>query len=157
MTMTVATIPKQTCLRCGKESGTRIVCELCRVELTPSQRKRMDHTYQLMVIELFDRKCVDCDLSAEPTSGELCADHVDTKGASPEARYDLADGVCRCASCHNKRGSGEIAKVPPKHKMPKQTQERTAKSKKEKCAYFTCNLQPMPGHKKGYCYIHRDK
>lgn len=155
--MVVKTIPEQQCLRCTKPSGTKIVCDECRVELTPSQIQRMDHTYQLMVIELFGRSCVDCGHSAAPESGELCGDHLDTKGSTPEGRYDLANAVCRCMNCHNKRGSGEIEREPAEEKMPKQTQERAKKRKFTRCSYFNCPLMPTPSSKKGRCAVHFNK
>lgn len=143
------TIPNQNCAICGKDSGTRIVCELCRVTLSLSQRRKMDTVFQHLVIELFHNECVDCGHSAETKSGELCADHLDTKGSASEGRYDLANAACRCLSCHNKRGTGEIERVPPKHKIPKQTQERTAKSKRPKCKCRPfCPLIPLAN---GYC------
>lgn len=147
-------IPQQNCRKCGKDSGTKIVCDECRLELTKSQISAMDHQFQLAVIELFDCTCVDCGKSAEATSGELCGDHLEQKNSAPESRYDLAAAVCRCMDCHTGRHAGTVKRYPPKEKMPKQTQERAKKHKREKCSYFSCNLAPVPTSKKGRCVMH---
>src|SRR5688572_17178648 len=123
-------IELQNCRRCGKDSGTKIVCDECHSGLTKSQRLTMDNAFQLAVIELFDNRCVDCDKSAETESGELCADHLQTKGSDPLSRYDLAAAVCRCFTCHEGRHRGTVKTVPPKRKLPKETQEKQKKHKK---------------------------
>ncbi len=129
-------IPAQACLVCTLASGTKTVCDSCFTGLTKSQRQSMDHTFQLLVVEIFGNACVDCGHSAERASGELCADHLETKGADPLGRYDLANAVCRCLPCHNKRHTAEIPKVPKKEKLPKETQEKVEKFKK----LAVCNI-----------------
>jgi hypothetical protein len=149
-------IPEQNCLKCGKDSGTKIVCEDCRIELTASQRQKFDAIFQRTVVELFGNACVDCSHYAETNSGELCADHLDTKGSCGEGRYDLANAVCRCMDCHNKRGSGEIERTPEKRKMPKQTQERAKKSARTKCSGRPfCPLLPLSNGRCIQCQGHR--
>lgn len=151
-------IPLQTCLQCAKDSGTKIVCDDCASGFTKSQRDRMDHTFQLMVIELFDRSCVNCGHSAEPESGELCADHLQTKGSDPLSRYDLASAVCRCAKCHNDRHDANIPVVPDAKKLPKQTQVKQEKHKKPPvCKIQGCVILAMGKEwkKPEFCFKHQ--
>lgn len=154
--MTAATIPPQNCLKCGTDSGTKIVCDTCRAELTKSEIKFFDAIFQRDIIELFGNVCVDCDKSAETESGELCADHLQTKRADPLSRYDLAAAVCRCFNCHDGRHRGNVKRVPPKDKLPKQTQEKQAKHKRP----AVCSIKGCPlwagGHKKpDRCWKHQ--
>ncbi len=155
--MTALTIPPQNCRRCGKDSGTLIVCDECRVNLTRSQIIAMDRVYQLFVIELFNCCCVDCGHSAPAESGELAADHGETKGAHPELRYDAANGFCRCLKCHDKRHKGEIKKVPPAEKLPKETREKQEKFKKlPVCSIMGCIASALPnGKKPKNCWKHQ--
>lgn len=120
-------IPPQTCLICSTATDTKIICDGCRINLTPSQRQKYDGIYQRTVIELFGNECVDCGHMAETESGELCAAHLQGKAAAPETRYDLAASVCRCMNCHTDEHKALIPKVPAKEKMPKQTQEKQKK------------------------------
>lgn len=151
-------IPLQNCQCCGKDSGTKIVCDECFSTLTKSQREKMDHVFQLTLIEIFDNTCVDCGHSAETDSGELCADHLQTKNADPLSRYDLAAAVCRCAACHEGRHRGTVKRVPAKSKMPRQTQEKQAKHKRP----VVCSMKGCPiwaagqGHKRpDKCWKHQ--
>lgn len=151
--MTVATIPPQFCRQCKKDSGTKIICDACLPELTKSQIQNFDRQYQLRIIELFSNACVDCGHSAETESGELCADHLQTKGSDPLSRYDLASGVCRCADCHRKRHNGERKVVPEKEKLPKQTQLKQERFKKP----AVCKAAGCPawsGYSDGMCWKH---
>lgn len=144
-------IEKQNCLKCGNASDTKIVCDSCRQDLTPYLRKKMDTVYQRTVVEMFGNECCNCGHSAETDKGELCADHLDTKGSTPEGRYDLANACCRCLPCHNKRGTGEIERVPKKEKIPKETEERTSKTKKAKCNCRPgCSMIPLAN---GHCLL----
>lgn len=138
--MSRPTIKPQACLGCTKPSGTLIVCLQCQTGLSKSQIQKMDHAFQIAVIELFGRQCVDCDVSTDdPENGLLCADHLETKKADPLSRYDLANAVARCCEHHNKRHSAEIAKVPPAKKLPKETAEKQAKVKKlAVCSILGC-------------------
>lgn len=151
------TIPEQNCQKCGRDSGTKIVCDECLSFLTKSQIKSMDHVFQVTIIELFNNSCVDCGHSAETKSGELCADHLQTKGSDPLSRYDLASAVCRCAECHNRKHTGEIPNVPEKKKLPKQTQVKQDKVKKPAvCKAAGCPIWAMgTGKKAQFCFKHQ--
>jgi hypothetical protein len=151
------TINPMNCLSCGKDSGTRIVCEECRLEFTKSQIDKFDRIFQKMVIELFDNCCVDCGHSAETVSGELCADHVEQKYTHPESRYDLACAVCRCSPCHTKRHAGNLPKYPKNEKLPKETQEKKEKVKRNPvCSVAGCPLWAQgSGKKAGHCWKHQ--
>lgn len=156
--MTSTTIRPQNCLKCGADSVTKIVCDECYGTLTKSQRLKFDAIFQRIVIELFHNVCVDCDHSAETASGELCADHLQRKNADPLARYDLAAAVCRCSPCHNGVHAGTVRRVPPKSKMPKQTQEKQAKHKRPAvCSFKGCPIWAAgSGHKKpDRCWKHQ--
>ena len=150
-------IPPQNCLVCGAESGTKIVCDKCFPELTKSQIQRLDGIFQRTVIELFSNTCVDCGKSAETESGELCADHLQQKNSEPLSRYDLAAAVCRCFNCHTGRHAGVVERVPPKHKMPKQTQEKQEKHKRPPvCKIAGCPVWALrSGRKPDYCWKHQ--
>lgn len=155
--MKTPVIPEQACRKCGvvHEGSTKIICDACFPTLTKHEIQKYDKMWQREIIELFGNECVDCSHMAETESGELCGDHLTTKGSDPLARYDLAEGVCRCFTCHEGRHRGTVKRVPEKEKMPKQTQERQQKKmKKARCSYFSCPIMPLPGNKKGRCFRH---
>jgi len=43
---------------------------------------------------------------------ELCSHHIKSKGAYPNLKYDLANGLCVCFACHYGIHNGSI-KVDP--------------------------------------------
>jgi len=150
-------IPDQACRKCGvvNEGSTNIICDACYPTLTKSDIQKYDKMWQREIIELFGNECVDCDKAAETESGELCGDHLVTKGSNPLARYDLSDGVCRCFQCHEGRHRGTVKVVPEKtERMPQQTQTKAKKMKKLRCSYFSCPISPLPTSKKGRCFRH---
>lgn len=154
------TIETQACKKCGvvNEGSTKIICDECYPNLTRYEiYQKYDRAFQIAVIELFGNECVDCGHSAESMSGELCADHLQQKLSQPLSRYDLASAVCRCMTCHTKRHAGAIERVPPKEKMPKQTQEKQAKHKKPPvCAAVGCPIWAMgTGKKAKFCWKHQ--
>lgn len=151
-TMIQPEIPPQACQKCGvvHENSTKIICDACFPLLTKYEIQKFDRIWQEKIIELFGNECVDCGHSAETKSGELCGDHLNQKNADPLARYDLANGVCRCSTCHTKRHSGSIKRVPAKEKMPKQTAEKQKKHTKSTCKTPRCMMFPASG---GYCVL----
>lgn len=139
---------KYTCLKCGKESGTKIICEECRINLTKYEIRKYDIIWRGRIIELGGNQCVNCGLSAETDSGLLCGDHLETKGAMAALRYDLENGLCRCADCHTKRGNAEIPIIPSPPTM-----EKKKKSKKTPmCSELGCTFT---GYFNGKCDRHK--
>lgn len=113
------------CNKCGQVTDNLVVCEECRPNLTSYEVRKYDRVFQRTVVERSGCQCVNCGYSAEWEEGKLCADHLDTKGAEPERRYDLTNAACRCLTCHNKRNNGNIPVLPPSMKKPEPTKKRT--------------------------------
>lgn len=148
-------IKKQNCRSCGRDSDTKIVCDPCRIDLTKSQRIKMDRLFQMEIIEIFDKTCVGCGHTAETESGELCAAHIYSKAAKPELRYDLSDALCKCMSCHQKEEE-PVKKEIDKKKMPKATQEKKSKHKKANiCKHPGCPIYGI--YSDGKCFRHSSK
>lgn len=95
------------CCKCSVPTGTKILCENCRVGLSKYEIEKYDKIFQQYIVNNYG-SCVNCDHTAEFSSGELCADHIEPKGAYPSLRYDLDNAACRCAFCHVKRHKGLI-------------------------------------------------
>lgn len=152
--MTPREISPQSCVLCGADTGTKIVCDACFPTITKAQRQRLDGIFQRTIIELFGNQCVDCPKSAETESGELCADHLAQKNTDPLARYDLANAVCRCFNCHENRHRGKVARVPNKKLISKATQEKAKKFTKTTCKIPRCMMFPA---RNGLCVLHMKK
>lgn len=103
------------CISCGCESGTHIVCTQCRLLKTSAQRSKWDRVFQERICRDAVWQCSYCggDFNYEEGKKLVCADHIKTKGAYPELRYDLLNARCTCCAggnnCHNKRGAGHLS------------------------------------------------
>lgn len=94
-----------SCAQCGKDSGNSLVCRDCIPLLSESQRRKFMAAWHRIVVERAGNACEDCGYSAEFESGELCGDHIETKGSRPDLAFDVMNGKSTCLPCHNKRHS----------------------------------------------------
>lgn len=136
-----------TCAICGIDSGTSLVCQVCRPLLSDHQKAKLMRVWHRTVVELAHCACEDCGHSAPFDSGELGGDHIETRGARPDLTYDITNGRCRCVPCHNKRHTGEL---PPSPSMKSKADEKPPK--KATCKYYQCPLMPLSS---GYCVRHQ--
>lgn len=104
------------CYCCGSECGTKLVCESCRIRLSERERELLTELWHDEVCkkahdDLAERyKCYHCSLFF--LREEVCGDHFPhTKGARPDLRFDVANGVCSCAGCNT---SGNRKRKQPK-------------------------------------------
>lgn len=74
------------------------------------ERGKKDRIWHQLVCERFDYTCVVC--GRKFTKNYVCGHHVKSKGAFPELRWIVENGVCVCNSppkyCHSKIHNGEI-------------------------------------------------
>lgn len=93
------------CYVCSQECGTKLVCDSCRLRLTQRERELLTGLWHDEVCEqafnpFAERyKCFHCSLFFP--RNEVCGDHwPHTKGARPDLRFDVSNGVCSCAGCN---------------------------------------------------------
>jgi hypothetical protein len=103
------------CLCCGIASRTSLVCQSCRRYLSPDQETRLMKQWHTAVCEQAKQpdgtyKCFHC---GDPFDRDMvCGDHwPHTKGARPDLRFDVKNGVCSCAECNT---SGSRNRTPVK-------------------------------------------
>lgn len=144
------------CLICKKQSENLIVCEDCRPFLSENQLHKATVAWHEAVLARDNLTCTYCGISAESDSGELCGDHIETKAARPDLRFDVSNGRCTCLECHNKRGTGEFSP----HKTMQQNQQKQEKKKKTKkapvCEVGGCPIFALgSGKKPRKCFKHQ--
>jgi hypothetical protein len=141
--------PQFSCNECGKDSGSSLVCRDCIPLLSAYQRGKYMKAWHRIVIEAAGNACVDCGRSATVESGELCGDHIQTKGSRPDLVFDVTNGRCVCLDCHNQRHSQGL----PKPKGGKET--KPVKFKKPP----VCEVKGCPlfagGKKPNRCFRHQ--
>lgn len=103
------------CYICRKESGTSLICEICRIQLSDYQKETLtklwhDEVCNKAYDDMAERfKCFHCGLYF--VREECCGDHwPDTKAAAPDLRWDVSAGVCSCGPC-NSGGNGKRTAV----------------------------------------------
>jgi hypothetical protein len=94
-----------SCQICGRDSGTLVVCQLCRKDMTGSQKDRATRTWHdLVVAPAYDPrtgkyKCFHC--GHWFVREKITGDHwPSTKAAAPRLRYDVTAGKPSCAGCN---------------------------------------------------------
>jgi len=88
------------CGECGQESGTSLVCRSCLRLLSDGKRKRYMRRWHEIVVESAGCRCVGCGKYSPFENGELCGDHIKTKGSRPDLVLDVTNGRCVCYACH---------------------------------------------------------
>jgi len=136
------------CLVCEQDSGTNVVCPACRPHLNDNQKQRAMRLWHRLVVDLANCSCETCGHSATFDSGELCGDHLETQGASPDLRYDVSNGKCTCLPCHNLRHAL------PQSSMTNQDDKKPKAPKKKFCSEPHCMLLPLSN---GKCIRHQPK
>lgn len=139
------------CLACGADSGSSLVCPVCRRSLAGSlQRKVTVLWHDTIVSRAFDParklyRCFHCQKWFP--RNKVCGDHwPNTKASRPDLRYDVSAGVCSCAFC-NTSGASTRTPDPMKKKESKPKTPRTPDCKKLGCK--------LAGYFNGLCVKHK--
>lgn len=116
--------PPFYCQQCQILSGTSLVCGNCRRFLTDGEKERLTLLWhEVVVAKGYDPAkdryaCHHCGYWF--SRDEVCGDHWPmTKGAAPELRFDVGNGVCSCSGCNTSGNSHrrESMKAHPKHDL----------------------------------------
>lgn len=139
-----------TCANCSADSGTSLVCRECIPILTTYQREKFMRTWHKIVVERDGCQCTYCGHSAPFDSGELCGDHIETRGSRPDLAFDVSNGRATCMTCHTHRHAGHLSPhktMRENRKAQEEKKEKAPKRKECKCRP-RCPLIPLDN---GYC------
>ena len=135
-----------SCLSCGSDSGSSLVCRSCRPSLSDYLAKKAIVIWHLTIVaRAYDParqkyQCFHC--GGWFPREKVCGDHWPaTKGSRPDLRYDISAGVTSCAHCNT---SGSPSRTPDPMK-PKKEQKKTSKPPLCKKCHRLYGLPSMKG------------
>jgi hypothetical protein len=117
--------PHLFCLKCGVESGTKLICDGCHKGFSRGQITTWLRAWHEYVVRRDGCKCVYCGASHPWESGKLCGNHKEPQGRRRDLRFDVTNGECCCMFCN-----GQFSYTAPME----QKKERIEKQKKAKKA-----------------------
>jgi len=146
------------CCFCGIEAGSYVVCEQCRIGLSPKHHpgkydKAMKALHKAVVLR-DGQKCVHCDYSPQDgwKSGELGAGHIKSQGHDPAERFNTANCESTCKRCNGAEADGKLnERTSTKLRREKITGKSSRSFKRKICKVSRCVVIAGPS---GKCAFH---